>query len=118
MSKPTPRVKLKRLKGSWGKFDPNDGQITLDKQLKPLSRPSKPAVYYHEMYHKYIEDKGVKLKNEEEEEFKCEVYSLMKCKPNELSYLERWLKKQLIKKHGRLSKKKILELKDFSLVEA
>ncbi len=104
------RIKRKRLRGSWGTY--KDGEIVLDKQLQNIARPSKPAVYFHEEYHKYIDEKGIDLE-EQDEELKCEIYSLMRCVDSELSFLERYLKEKIISKYGKLSKLKILKMNKF-----
>lgn len=106
------KVKSRKMRGFWGEYDPAKDVISLDIQLKNIARPSRPAVYFHEDYHRWIAEKGITLP-EEEEELKCEIWSLMCCKKSELSYMERYLKKNIVKKFGKLSKEKILEMKKF-----
>ncbi len=105
------RIKLKNIKGQ-GKYDPNTNIITLNKRLHKRVWQSKKFVFWHEKFHEYIEKKNLKM-TEDQEELRCDIFSLMKCKGLELTYLERYLKKEIIKRHRRLSKKRILEIKEF-----
>lgn len=106
------KFKLRKMRGFWGEYNPTNDVISLDKDLKKIARPSKSAVLYHEEYHRWIAEREVRLSNNEEE-LKCEIWSLMCCKKSELSYMEIYLKKSIIKKFGKLSKEKILEMKKF-----
>lgn len=107
-----PKIKLRKIRGFWGEYDPNVDQIWLDIRLQKKTRPSKKSVYYHEEYHKYLMDRGINTLNDSIE-LKCEVYSLMRCRRSELTYLERFLKKAIMKKFGKLSKAKILKMEKF-----
>lgn len=107
-----PKIKLKNLKKNWGEFDFETGQITIHAQLKKVPRPSKKATKYHEEYHKFLADQGIKELNESIE-LKCEVWSLMCCKKSEITYLERYLKKNIIAKFGKLNKEQILKMNKF-----
>lgn len=106
------KIRLRKMRGFWGEYNPDNDQISLDNTLTKTARPSKPAVYFHEEYHKYIKEKGIELPHEEEE-LKCEIYSLMMCRKAELSYLEAFLKRNIIAKYGKLSKSKIAKMDKF-----
>ncbi len=106
-----PKVRIKRLRGSWGEL--RDGQINLDSNLKDQAVPSKALIKFHEEFHKFVDKKKLVL-SPAQEEHKAWIYGLIKCKDKDLSYLEGYLKKCIIRRHGRsLTRKRILEITDF-----
>ncbi len=94
------RIKLKELRGSYGTFDPETGQIEISSKLKKCNIPSKNFVYWHEKMHEWIHKSKTKISPFDEEKA-SDLLALFKCKNSELSYLESILKKTLIKKFGR-----------------
>ena len=100
-----PRIKLKNLHGSWGTLEEGTNQIELHKALRNIPVPSKQFVLFHELGHQFLLFRKIKIKDKE---LFCDLYALSKCKPNELSLLERVFKKYLIKVYGRLTIKNIL----------
>jgi hypothetical protein len=95
-----PKIKILPLRSDFGWFDPETKQIALSKILKSRPIPSKNFVKYHELFHKYVEEKGIKI-NPYEEELLCDYYALFKCRGRELSLLERQFKKVLLKVYGK-----------------
>ncbi len=97
---PLKRVKIKRLHGVHGRYYYDTGQVVLDSKLTKYNIPSRAFVFHHEVFHKWIDDNGIKL-SPGKEELMCEYYALFKCKGPELSLMERQFKKLLTKKYGK-----------------
>lgn len=109
------RIKIRKLHGVFGTFDPTNGQIEIDSKLTKFNIPSKRFVYWHEVFHKWILDNNIKLPPGREEMF-CDYYALIKCRATELSLMERQLKKLFINKYGKnITEEQILKinLKEF-----
>lgn len=105
-----PNPKIEQLRGAWGKIDLETSEVSLHKDLKRFAIPSKNIVLHHELYHKWLYKNEISL-SEKEEELKCDIYALFKCRDAELSDLEFLFKKILKKKFNKNpSKKDILNL--------
>lgn len=101
------RIKTRALRGSFGTYAPDSGEIEISVKLTPRSIPSRPFVIKHELFHEYLHKNKISLNPLEEEQL-ADLWSLLSCKNKEISYLEVLLKRIIMDRFGKNKSKRNL----------
>lgn len=72
--KPRKRIRIRVLRGAFGTYAPDTGEIEISRKLTNRAIPSKPFVLNHEIFHSWLHSKDIALGSLEEEQL-ADIYA-------------------------------------------